>query len=204
MPTISDLDGVPVRPGSELDPLLQVLRRAAVITDREGAVAQMNSAAQSIVRRCDGLCLRDGLIEVSHRSAKIALRHAIHEAIRSTAVGGRRAGSLRCPRPSGRRSYVVHVTPLDAHIRTGPALVVIVDPEPEPWLPKAQLRNLFGLTNAEADVALLVMRGTGLKPISAAMSLSLTTVKTHLQHVFDKTDTHRQAELVRLLFAIAP
>jgi hypothetical protein len=28
---------------------------------------------------------------------------------------------------------------------------------------------------------------------------SLATVRTHLQHVFDKTDTHRQAELVRLL-----
>ena len=30
----------------------------------------------------------------------------------------------------------------------------------------------------------------------------MATVKTHLQHVFDKTDTHRQAELVRLLLTV--
>jgi DNA-binding CsgD family transcriptional regulator len=29
-------------------------------------------------------------------------------------------------------------------------------------------------------------------------------VRTHLQHVFDKTDTHRQADLVRLLTTLLP
>lgn len=32
-------------------------------------------------------------------------------------------------------------------------------------------------------------RGDGLKPISADLALSMATVKTHLHHVFDKTDT---------------
>ena len=32
----------------------------------------------------------------------------------------------------------------------------------------------------------------------------MTTVRTHLQHIFDKTDTHRQAELVRLLLMVSP
>jgi DNA-binding CsgD family transcriptional regulator len=82
--------------------------------------------------------------------------------------------------------------------------VIVIDPErqgePEPDL----LRRLYGLTRAEAEVALRVMRGDGLKPISDEMSLSVATLKTHLQHVFTKTGTHRQAELVRLLMAIAP
>lgn len=60
------------------------------------------------------------------------------------------------------------------------------------------------MTNAEADVALRVMRGGGLKPISADLALSRATVNTHLQHIFDKTGTHRQAELVRVLLAIIP
>jgi DNA-binding CsgD family transcriptional regulator len=33
-------------------------------------------------------------------------------------------------------------------------------------------------------------------PIADEPSVSLATVKTHLNHVFEKTDTHRQAELV--------
>ncbi|PRC58714.1 hypothetical protein C6A85_27095, partial [Mycobacterium sp. ITM-2017-0098] len=53
-------------------------------------------------------------------------------------------------------------------------------------------------------VALRVMRGDGLKPISEDMALSMATIKTHVQHIFDKTGTHRQAELVRLLLAVQP
>jgi DNA-binding CsgD family transcriptional regulator len=61
------------------------------------------------------------------------------------------------------------------------------------------LRRRYGLTKAEADVALRVLDGTGLAPIAEELSISLSTVRTHLRHVFAKTDTHRQAELVRLL-----
>jgi DNA-binding CsgD family transcriptional regulator len=81
---------------------------------------------------------------------------------------------------------------------------MIVDPEHEHEPSKAVIRRIFGLTNAEADVALRVMRGEGLKPISTDLAVSRATVNTHLQHIFDKTDTHRQAELVRLLLTIIP
>lgn len=66
------------------------------------------------------------------------------------------------------------------------------------------MRRIFGMTNAEAAVAARILDGVGLKYISEELSLSLATVKTHLQHVFDKTETHRQAELVRLLLAVIP
>jgi DNA-binding CsgD family transcriptional regulator len=34
--------------------------------------------------------------------------------------------------------------------------------------------------------------------------VSIATVRKHLQHLFEKTDTHRQAELVRFLLAVMP
>jgi DNA-binding CsgD family transcriptional regulator len=78
-------------------------------------------------------------------------------------------------------------------------LVLIVDPEREPEPELEALRRLYGLTNMEAEISLRVLDGTGLGPIADELSVSLSTVRTHLQHVFDKTDTHRQAELIRLL-----
>jgi DNA-binding CsgD family transcriptional regulator len=78
-------------------------------------------------------------------------------------------------------------------------LVVIVDPEHEPRPDLEVLSGLYGLTKAEAEVALRVLDGTGVGPIADGLFLSLSTVRTHLQHVFHKTNTHRQAELVRLL-----
>ena len=79
------------------------------------------------------------------------------------------------------------------------ALVIVVDPKRQAEPHRDLLIRLFGLTRAEAEVALRVLRGDGLRPISDELTLSLATVKTHLQHVFTKTGTHRQAELVRLL-----
>jgi DNA-binding CsgD family transcriptional regulator len=81
------------------------------------------------------------------------------------------------------------------------ALVLIVDPEKEPEPELQALRRLYGLTSTEAEIALRVLDGAGLGPIAEELSVSLATVRTHLQHVFDKTHTHRQAELVRLLLA---
>ncbi|OSC29186.1 hypothetical protein B8W69_09245 [Mycobacterium vulneris] len=99
----------------------------------------------------------------------------------------------------------MHVVPLatPADQRSAAkALVMIIDPEQEHEPPKMLIRRLFGLTNAEADVALRVINGEGLKPIAADLALSTATVKAHLRHILEKTDTHRQAELVRLLLAI--
>jgi len=35
------------------------------------------------------------------------------------------------------------------------------------------------------------------------LGISATTAKTHLSSIFEKTGTHRQAELIRLLFDAA-
>ena len=60
------------------------------------------------------------------------------------------------------------------------------------------------MTDAEAEVTLRIARGLTLAAVADELSLSLATVKTHLQHVYQKTDTHRQGELVRLLLSLMP
>jgi len=116
------------------------------------------------------------------------------------------AGSLLWARPSSGRPLIVHVLPQPRSFaeRQRPrrtVMLVIVDPDVQPRPPTAVLRYLYGLTRSEAEVAIMVSRGHGLKPIAEELTLSTATVKSHLQRVFDKTNTHRQAELARLLFA---
>jgi DNA-binding CsgD family transcriptional regulator len=67
----------------------------------------------------------------------------------------------------------------------------------------AVLRQLYGFTNTESEIALRLAHGADLRRISDELSISLTTVRTHLQHAFDKTNTHRQAELVQQLLAVS-
>ena len=61
------------------------------------------------------------------------------------------------------------------------------------------LEASFRFTPAEARIAQGIARGETLAAVAAAHGIAMTTAKTHLQSVFHKTGTHRQAELVALL-----
>ncbi|MDG4664781.1 LuxR C-terminal-related transcriptional regulator [Mycobacterium sp. 236(2023)] len=164
-------------------------------------VQQMNQPAEQMVRDADGITLRSGSISASDPVAARRLARSIAAALGGAGDTVRSGDSLLCPRPSGLRPYVVHVLP-STRDATACAVVVVIDPEriPEPTI--AMLRRLYELTYSEALVATHVLRGHGLRAIADDLSVSLATVKTHLQHVFAKTETHRQSELVRLLLSI--
>jgi DNA-binding CsgD family transcriptional regulator len=193
----------------ELADALEVVRHGVVVVAGEHQVVNLNSAAEQIFRAEDGLCVRTGRITATNTHAEEELHCAIQNALADDRSIVRRGRSLTCFRPSGKRPYVIHALPCrrrdaDESPRQATALVLIIDPEDERAPAAALLRRLYHLTEAEAEVALQVMHGADLKQISDESSISLTTVRTHLQHVFDKTDTHRQAELVRLLLALSP
>lgn len=85
--------------------------------------------------------------------------------------------------------------PLDADRRNGPpagpaagALNLVVDPDRAPPTAAAQLRQLYGLTHAEAEVAVAAVRGEGLSAIAADLGVSLATARTHLQYVFERRE----------------
>jgi DNA-binding CsgD family transcriptional regulator len=66
-------------------------------------------------------------------------------------------------------------------------------------VPEHYLRRLYGLTAAEAAVAVQIARGEGLQAAADNLRVTLPTVRTHLQRVFAKTQTRRQAELTRVI-----
>ncbi|MFC9786587.1 helix-turn-helix transcriptional regulator [Rhodococcus sp. NPDC127528] len=181
-----------------------------VIVGPDGRVLRTNSEAERILTSGDGLRLRPGgSIAASLAAADRELHRLMHRALTGREGSVRGGGRLSCPRPSGRCDYSLHVVPLSADAAglspsRATALVVIADPDRELKPETATLRRMYSLTEAEAEVALRVARGDGLKPVAEEFAVSITTVRTHLQHVFDKTGTHRQAELVRLLLSVGP
>lgn len=192
------------RRSNDLDEAAQALRHGILIVGPGSRVVYTNAAADRLLRTGDGLRARAGCIEATMPSAAKHLQRSIAMALAPEGAD-RRGSSLACSRPSGLRPYIVDVVPVDSAgdiQSSGRAMIVVVDPEDEFEPPVALLRRIYGLTKGEADVAVLAMEGHGLKHISEQLSLSLATVKTHLQHVFDKTGTHRQAELVRFLLTL--
>ncbi len=193
----------------EMAGALEAVRHGVVIVTGQHLVMNLNSAAEQILRAEDGLCMRSGRIAAGYTHTQQELNIAINHALTGERSAVRTGRSLTCLRPSSKRPYIIHVLPsyrrdADEPVRQPMALVLIIDPEDEPEPPAALLRRLYRLTQAEAEIALRVLHGADLREISEELSVSLPTVRTHLQHVFDKTNTHRQADLVRLLLVLSP
>ena len=55
------------------------------------------------------------------------------------------------------------------------------------------------LTQAEMRVLGALVDAGGITDVASVVGISEATVKTHLQHIFAKTNTKRQAELIKLL-----
>ncbi|WP_280451887.1 helix-turn-helix transcriptional regulator [Nocardia cyriacigeorgica] len=176
-----------------------------MIVTADAAVIFANSAAMDITGDSDGLAAdSSGRLRASPSANHARLSRLIREA----ADPDGSSGNVAITRPSGRRPLIVRVTPLDGmpgapSPRPRAVLLLVVDPdhdlEPQP----RALHDLYGLTEAETMVAMGVIRGDGLPAVADQLSVSLFTARTHLQHIFVKTGTHRQAELVRLLLSSA-
>ena len=88
--------------------------------------------------------------------------------------------------------------------RVPAAIVYIRDPESEGLPATDALIAMFGLTPAEARLAQAIAAGTSLKDYAEVAGVSINTVRTHLAHIFTKTDTRRQSDLIRLLARAIP
>jgi DNA-binding CsgD family transcriptional regulator len=78
-------------------------------------------------------------------------------------------------------------------------LVMIADPNVQPKSRDQLLKGLFGLTPAEARVAMLLVAGLGPKEISEQMDTTQNTVRFQLKVVYRKTGVNRQSQLARLI-----
>ena len=102
-----------------------------------------------------------------------------------------------------RASMVVHLIPVrrSAHdIFTGSyALLVLTPVAAAPAPPVELMRSLFDLTPSEARVARGLAVGETLEEIASAGGVAISTVRSQLRQVLEKTGCARQAEVVSLL-----
>ena len=195
--------------------LLDQISLATLLVDARGHPVQLNAAAEALLRAGDGLRLVSGrLVAEGSDAARLAAALAAATPPPPRQAAGRRVhpppepprpgGMLRLERPSGRAPLLVDVLPLPGPPRWAPTqrpvcAVFVTDPDAAPRTAGQMLRQLFGLTAAEARVALALGSGEGLAGLSERLGTGVATTRTHLAAALGKTDLHRQAELVRLV-----
>lgn len=191
---------------ASLETALEAAPYGIVILDTLGKVRFMNRIALEITAAEDGLTAGKNGLCATRMSDNTALQRAIRNAIGTATHRDIEAGgTLAVERPSGRRPYAVLVSPAARQANdfgdAAAATIFITDPERAPHPPKDMLCRQFGLTPKEAALAGFLAMGLSLDEAAARLKITKETARSHLQRVFSKTGTHRQAELVRLVLA---
>lgn len=155
-----------------------------------------NRAGEAMLRAADPLGLRAGKV-----TAPSGLAAALAVAVAAPRAGlGRRGLGVPARRADG-EALVLHVLPLSEAepLAEAMAAIFVAPALAAPPAPMTAVAALFDLTPAEARVLELTGAGRTNAEIAAALGVAVSTVRSHLLRLFDKTGTNRQAELVGLL-----
>jgi DNA-binding CsgD family transcriptional regulator len=190
---------------------LDALHHGVVVVDGEMNVLLANIAAERLTApEGGGLRLlreraRGGLVA---RACRHVEREALRRLVRATALDGQAGGAVRLHDAEDAPALAVLVSPLPARLAGGDglgriegrALLLLRGLGAERDGPPAELlRNLFGLTAAEAAVACALAGGATKAAVAAARGLRETTVRTQVRSVLEKTGTRSLRELEGLL-----
>ena len=178
---------------------LAALGIPALVMDEAGKVLDANTLIESasdylIWRAFDRVRLKDN-------AADLQLHNAIAD---SPSAAGVRSFPMR--NEGGSNLMVAHIIPIrlsarDIFVRC--AFVFAIMPLTRPQAPPVELvQSLFDLTPAEARVARGLASGKTTEDIASDSGVALSTVRTQMRSVLEKTGCARQVDVVSLLSGI--
>lgn len=187
--------------------MLDSSRHAIFLLDADGKVALTNSRADELTASADGLAVIQGRLFCRSNHQQPLFDKLISNAMRPQ-EDTPRGGWFRIRRASGRRSFEALVSPL---IQSEPlvgssqptVMVLVTDVAEAAEIDQDVLKELFGLTEAEARLASAFSAGHSLESASALLGVQPGTTRCHLKHVFRKMKVSRQQDLIRMLTGLS-
>jgi DNA-binding CsgD family transcriptional regulator len=182
-------------------------QQGALLVDASARIIRVNAPAKAMLDDRRGIFLENGRLAAAGRPD--ALQKLIASCKRTFPSFGGPGGEIRIPREWPQSPIHIVVTPLRSKtpladvpwigVGTPVAIITISDPDSERRQLEIYLRRRFGLSAAESGLAAEIVKGDGRVAAARRRGISGATAKTQLSSIFEKTGTHRQAELVRLL-----
>lgn len=177
-----------------------------IVLDERGLIQRTNRVADEILGEKDGLRISQQSLHADQPAEERELQRLVKAALEATNTGPGVPEALSVTRRSGRPSLGVLVRsiplgPLSESRHRPAAVAYIRDPERKLHLSQKLIRHLFGLTAAEANLALLLADGLTLDEAARQLRIRKNTIRAHLRSIFAKTGVRRQATLVQLLLS---
>ena len=179
------------------------------LVDAGGRIVHANAAGHVILGAGDILRAVGGRLVACEAQVDQTFREIFAAAGEADAALGTMGIAVPMIGKAGDR-YVGHVLPLTSGARrragrTYAAVAALLVRKAGLVVPSAfeVISKVFTLTPTELRVLLAIVEVGGTPEVAEALGVAVTTVKTHLGRLFEKTGTARQADLVKLVAAYA-
>jgi len=170
-----------------LDAVLEQLAFAIAVVDDERRIIYNNGHAQQILDTHPLVYTSDGRL-CAHKKQR--------ELTAALKQGTRGNSSSAIKLTDGLHHLNIFVSILH---NSDVAIVLMIDVDHTSVAPARVLRALYGLTAKESQLAEAMLNGRTLDEYCLEKHVSMNTTKSHLKAIYRKTNTSRQAELIRLL-----
>lgn len=186
--------------------MLDRLSAAVVFVDEAGRLVHASGPAAAMLAEGETLRWKEGKPCPVCERAALHLQSLLASASRGHSAAGCAALYTTDTARSGER-VAIHILPVPAGSRRqalAPCAAAILVSRLAPDLTQRveSISRLYAFTPAEARVTqALLESGATIGRVAGALGVGEATVKTHLQHIFDKTGARRRADLVQLIAA---
>lgn len=189
--------------------LINKLHQPVILLTLAGSVAHSNAAANQLMQLTDIIQINDQkfVLPEPYFSTFQKKHHDLEARYRAgelTSDAEENEACVKVIRDSGEIIYIFSSLMIPENAMnmfgTRPLLMLtLFHPDFVSTVDMQLLSTIFALTPAESRIALLLMEGLTLKEIASKKEVKLDTVKKQMQAIYEKTATHRQSDLVKLL-----
>jgi integral membrane sensor domain MASE1/DNA-binding CsgD family transcriptional regulator len=196
-----------IRSGA-LEAMLNALAASVYLADRDGRIVYMNRAAERQVGTGNVIRIANGRLAPVDCQASLILGRAMDMAIGD---GHLLSGGITVALAGvDHAGLIATILPLSTGENqssckgAGMAAIFMQDPIGMPPSAAEAFAQLYRLTGSELRMLLAMAPGLSVKEAAKMLGVCENTAKTHLQHIYSKTGTSKQTELIRLFMSATP
>lgn len=194
-----------------LHSLLNQMTTGVILLDHKLSVRFINNHGEDLLRQQKSLYLtHNNQISANHANQLYLLKHLISSAISPHKTGHMNAAPSGAIRIGGKeKSLLLTIIPIsemtdftelvNENISVG---IFFSDPQANQKLSHRLLANHFKLTPLEIKVAEAFLNYIEFEKTAESCGLTLSSTRTYMKNIYEKTERHSQAELMQLLMEL--
>jgi DNA-binding CsgD family transcriptional regulator len=192
---------------SAMEATLRRIAVAVLLLDRYARVVFANAAGEELLASGTALTNVRGTLAAQASRSDRQLQKAIQEVLERKLAAGAEVGIER-ERSRPLLATILYIAPANSFTPlpedTACCAVFVSDPDCFRTSRSSAFACIYDLTPAETRLLNSILSGAGLAQAAKEMTISVTTARTHLTHIFSKTGTRRQGELINLVMNSTP